>query len=198
MVRSSRHRLGSQLRAPLDHLDLVGKLAGKLVDLVQDDEVDGLLHEVHDVVEAGREAVDVLAIERRDERRVDPAHDRVSGLVAVVLGLAHALWRWSCGRCRRGASRRAVLPRQRGSWPIRRTDRRTSVVGVRRKRTATPVERGWITAMLGGGRHDRATASSTALDLEKPALRRVAHPHGRRGSCRSDPGSADRRPQTSR
>ena len=37
------------------------------------------------------EAVDVLAVERRHERLVDPAHDRVGGLVGLVLGLAHPL-----------------------------------------------------------------------------------------------------------
>ena len=34
------------------------------------------------------EPVDVLTVERRHERRVDPAHDLVRDLVAVVLGLA--------------------------------------------------------------------------------------------------------------
>ena len=87
---------------------------GELVDLVQVDEVDGLLHEVHDVVETCSEPIDVLAVERGDERRVDSPDDRVGRLVAVVLGLAHPLGRGravSVSSCSISASRSAPVIR---------------------------------------------------------------------------------------
>ena len=55
------------------------------LDPVQDERVGGLLDEVDDVVEAADQRDDVLAVERRDERRLDPTTDVVGDLVAVVL-----------------------------------------------------------------------------------------------------------------
>jgi hypothetical protein len=46
---------------------------------------------VHDVVEVGAEPVDVLAVERRDERRVDLPVQLVGERVAVVLDLDQPL-----------------------------------------------------------------------------------------------------------
>jgi hypothetical protein len=46
---------------------------------------------VHDVVELGAQAVDVLPVERRDERRVDLLIQLVRDGVAVVLHLDQAL-----------------------------------------------------------------------------------------------------------
>ena len=80
---------GGQLGAALEHLDLVGQLRRQDLHLVEQDHVDGLVHHVHHVVEAGGERVDVLAVERRDERAVHPLDDRVGRLVGGVLGLAH-------------------------------------------------------------------------------------------------------------
>ena len=67
------------------------KCHGQGIDLVQDDEVRGLLHEVHAVVEARSQRVDVVPVERRDERLVEPTHDRVGGVVRLVLGVGDAL-----------------------------------------------------------------------------------------------------------
>ena len=47
-----------------------------------------LLDEVQDVVEGADQGVDVLAIERRDERRLQPVADVVADLVAAMLGRA--------------------------------------------------------------------------------------------------------------
>jgi nitrogen-specific signal transduction histidine kinase len=59
--------------------------------LVEEHQVDGLLHEVHDVVEAGCQRVDVLAVERRDEGLVDLTDHVVRDVVGQVLLLAHPL-----------------------------------------------------------------------------------------------------------
>src|SRR5690606_42020090 len=42
-------------------------------------------------LQAGRQAVDVLAVERCDEARVEPAHDRVGAFVPRLLALPHLL-----------------------------------------------------------------------------------------------------------
>ena len=55
---------------------------------VQDERVRGLLDEVDDVVEGADQGVDVLAVERGDERRLEPPADLVAELVAAVLGVA--------------------------------------------------------------------------------------------------------------
>ncbi len=75
----------------MQHLDLLGDAGGQVLDLVEQDQVDRLVHEVHDVVEPRGQAVDVLPVERRDEGAVDPPDDVVGGLVGGVLGVAHPL-----------------------------------------------------------------------------------------------------------
>ena len=83
------HRRRGQLGAALEHGDLVGELRGQDVDAVDEDLVDNLVHRVHHVVETGAEGVDVLAVEGRDEGRVDLLDDLVGGLVCSVLRVAH-------------------------------------------------------------------------------------------------------------
>ena len=62
----------------------VADLGQRLLDAVQHEQVGGRLHLVDDVVELLGERVDVLAVERRDEARVEPAEDRPGELVAVA------------------------------------------------------------------------------------------------------------------
>ena len=61
---------------------------GRLADVIEDAGVGHLLDEVQDVVEAADEGVDVLAVERRDEGRLELVPDVVADLVAAVLELA--------------------------------------------------------------------------------------------------------------
>jgi hypothetical protein len=79
------HRLGSRLRAALQQRRLLAHLGGQGAQAGQDDEVGGGLHVVHDVVEVAGEGVDVLAVERRHEARVQLPEDRMGHLVAGVL-----------------------------------------------------------------------------------------------------------------
>src|SRR5262249_4853203 len=60
---------------------------GWRLDPGQDERVGRLLDEVEDVVERADQGVDVLPIERRDERRFEPAPDLVADLVAAMLGV---------------------------------------------------------------------------------------------------------------
>src|SRR6476619_6263395 len=62
-------------------------LLHRRLDLVEAEEVRRLLGVVHDVVHLGREAVDVLAVDRGDEGRVEPLHDGVGDPVTLLLGL---------------------------------------------------------------------------------------------------------------
>jgi hypothetical protein len=62
---------------------------GQVTDAVQHDQVGCGLHAVHAVVELGRQTVDVLAVERGDERGVHLEHDRVGGLVSSVLDVSY-------------------------------------------------------------------------------------------------------------
>src|SRR5829696_8156689 len=62
-------------------------LRHRRLDLVEGEEVGGLLGEVDDVVHLRREAVDVLAVDRRDEGRVEALDDFVGDFVALLLGL---------------------------------------------------------------------------------------------------------------
>ena len=83
------HRLGGELGTALDHLDLLRQLGRHHLHLVEQDQVDDLVHHVHHVVEPGAERVDVLAVERRHERAVDALDQCVSRLVGLVLGRPH-------------------------------------------------------------------------------------------------------------
>ena len=61
------------------------RLLHRRLDPVQREEVRDLLDEVDDVVHAGREREDVLAVDRRDERRVEALDDVVRDAVALLL-----------------------------------------------------------------------------------------------------------------
>src|SRR3954447_17225858 len=61
------------------------RLLHRRLDAVEPEEVRDLLDEVHDVVQAGGERDDVLAVERRDERLVQPLDDVVRDPVALLL-----------------------------------------------------------------------------------------------------------------
>ena len=62
-------------------------LRHRRLDLVEAEEVGRLLGEVDDVVHLRRQAVDVLAVDRRDEGRVEALDDVVGDPVALLLGL---------------------------------------------------------------------------------------------------------------
>ena len=61
------------------------RLAGRLVYPVDDERLGDRLDAIHDVVEPGDELVDVLAVERGDERVLEPAGDLLVDLVAALL-----------------------------------------------------------------------------------------------------------------
>ena len=75
--------------------------------LVEAHEVRDLLDVVDDVVHLGRERVDVLAVDRRDEGRVEPLDDVVGDPVALLLGLEDV--------AREAAARRASCSSSRAS-----------------------------------------------------------------------------------
>ena len=70
-----------------DHAGLLDGLRRHLLDAVQVELVGDLVHEVADVVEDGRQVVDVLAVDRRHERLVDELDDLVGDAVALVLAV---------------------------------------------------------------------------------------------------------------
>ena len=82
--------VGERVVEQLDLLDddrrLLDRGRGRRLDPVQDEGVGGLLDEVEDVVEGADQGVDVLAVERRDEGRLEPMADLVADLVAAMLG----------------------------------------------------------------------------------------------------------------
>ena len=81
-----RHRLGDL--AARTARSTCGQLLGLLhrrLDLVEAEEVGDLLDVVDDVVERGGERVDVLAVDRRDERLVQAVDDVVRDAVALLL-----------------------------------------------------------------------------------------------------------------
>ncbi len=63
------------------------RLLHRRLDPVQPQEIGDLLDVVDDVVELGGEVVDVLAVERGDERRLHSLDDVVGDPVALLLGL---------------------------------------------------------------------------------------------------------------
>ena len=86
---------------------------GRRLDPVEHERVTHLLDVVEDVVEPADQAVDVLAVERGDERSLEPMADVVADLVAAVLGVAELGRPTRRGRRRCGASPRASAPRSR-------------------------------------------------------------------------------------
>ena len=61
------------------------RLIHRRLDPVEPEEVGDLLDEVDDVIQRRREGDDVLAVERRHERRVQPLDDVVGDAVALLL-----------------------------------------------------------------------------------------------------------------
>jgi hypothetical protein len=78
-------RLVDELALLDDDAGLLDGLRRGPLDVVEQERVGRLLDEVEDVVEAADERVDVLAVEGRDEGRVQALPDGVAHLVAVVL-----------------------------------------------------------------------------------------------------------------
>src|SRR5215210_5408605 len=81
----ARHRLGDLPRGRVQHASEILRLLHRRLDLVEAEVVRDLLGEVDDVVERGGQLVDVLAVDRRDERLVQPLDDVVGDPVAVLL-----------------------------------------------------------------------------------------------------------------
>src|SRR3954449_11160731 len=78
------HGLRGQLRGAHEQLGQLVHLARQRVEVVEHYEVTGGLEEVHDVIKAACEAIDVLAVDRRHERRVDLTQDAVGLVVASM------------------------------------------------------------------------------------------------------------------
>src|SRR5215216_1291627 len=76
---------------PVDQPRLLDHGLQRLEDLVQHHHVGRFLDGVEHVVELAGEPVDVLAVERGDEGRVEPGEDGVGEPVALVLGLDQPL-----------------------------------------------------------------------------------------------------------
>src|SRR6478609_5230956 len=83
----ARHGVGGHLGHAGEDLELLREALGDLTHAVQHDEVCGLLDVVHAVVEGRGEVVDVLAVERRDERAVHLVDELVRRVVRGVLQL---------------------------------------------------------------------------------------------------------------
>ena len=75
-----------ELLASIDeHFSQIQRLLHRRLDLVEVEEVGHLLRVVDDIVELRRQPVDVLAIEGRDEGRVQALDDVVGDPVALLL-----------------------------------------------------------------------------------------------------------------
>ena len=84
LLEIAHHR--DHLRGGRDEcLRLAGSTLPHGFQLVDEDELAHVVRDVGDVVDLRREADDVLAVQRGDERLVELAHDLVGQLVAVVL-----------------------------------------------------------------------------------------------------------------
>jgi hypothetical protein len=81
----SFHRLVELLGATADYLSLLARLRPDPVDAVARDVRGRLVDVVTDVVDGGRQAVDVVPIERRHERSVEEVHHLPREAVALVL-----------------------------------------------------------------------------------------------------------------
>ena len=87
LLRSQpRQRLGDLATGLVQDLGQLDRLVHRRLDAVEAEEVGDLLGEVQDVVEARRQREDVLAVDRRDERRVELVDDVVGDPVALLLG----------------------------------------------------------------------------------------------------------------
>ena len=65
--------------------------SGDVGNAVDDEEVAGLVDEVEAVVQVGGQRLQILAVERRDERGVDALDDFVVQFVAAVLDLVELI-----------------------------------------------------------------------------------------------------------
>ena len=65
-------------------------IRGRL-DLVQEKPIGDRVDEIEDVVEAARERIDVLAVDGRDKRGIEPPHHLVGDRVARVLEVSDLL-----------------------------------------------------------------------------------------------------------
>ena len=80
-----RERLGDVAAGILQHAGQLQRLLHRGLDVVEPHEVGRLLGEVDDVVERRRERVDVLTVDRRHRRAVQPVDDVVGDPVALLL-----------------------------------------------------------------------------------------------------------------
>src|SRR5215208_1779146 len=80
------HRLGDLTAGRHKHLGQPHRLLHGSLDLVEDEEVGGLLGEVDDIVQRGGQAVDVLSIDRGHEGLIEALDDVVGDPVALLLG----------------------------------------------------------------------------------------------------------------
>ena len=81
----ARDNLGDLLGLGQDH---AGQLAERRADrrhLVEDEVLGRLLEEIEDVVNGGGQLMDILPVQRRDERPVELRHDLMRNLVAGML-----------------------------------------------------------------------------------------------------------------
>ena len=76
-----------------DDRALLDGMARRHLDAVEAEQVGGLLEVVDDVVDLGRELVDVLAVERRQVLRVEQDDEIAGDAVARRLGRLHLLLR---------------------------------------------------------------------------------------------------------
>src|SRR4051794_39790563 len=84
-VAQLRHRLGDLAGRLVEDVRELLRLLERRLDLVEAEVVGDLLGVVDHVVERGRERVDVLAVDRRDEGLVEPPDDVVGDPVPVLL-----------------------------------------------------------------------------------------------------------------
>jgi hypothetical protein len=83
-VLQSRHRDGDGLSGLHQHIRELLRRRGHLGELIEHQRGGGRLDVVHDVVHPRDQAVDVIAVERRDERLVQALHARVGDDVGLV------------------------------------------------------------------------------------------------------------------
>src|SRR5437899_11248166 len=83
-----RQRLVQQLALADDDAGLMHRDRRRGVDPIEDERVGDLLDVVEDVVERADQAMDLLAVERRDEGPLEAAADVVADLVAAMLDVA--------------------------------------------------------------------------------------------------------------
>jgi hypothetical protein len=78
-------RLVDRLALPDDDSSLLPRRRCGGIHLVEDERVGDFLDQIEDVIQSRDQRDDVLAVEWRHERRVQPATDAVTDLVPVVL-----------------------------------------------------------------------------------------------------------------